>query len=194
MAPRKTTDFGTNWHDFYAPVKGSRNVPRPTVLGYGPAFMGGREVVIPSGGPEAFVHANPGLFATSSTSREEGFFYWGCLKEIGPAGQGWKYQSQVRNQGARAGQATVDFIIEAIPRDLACRIVTPRFHLAAGPEQEVADQEQLDLLEEEGYEVVDVFSQMYMNDESGGAVRRVVRMVIAKEPLLVPGSASYFEG
>jgi len=33
-----------------------------------------------------------------------------------------------------------------------------------------------------------------MDDESGQAVRRVVRMGIAKESLLVPGSASYFEG
>ena len=194
MARRKTTDFGTDWHQFYRPVKSAHNVPKQGRLGYGPEELGGRLTVIPLGSAEEFVQGNSALFSRPSTSREEGYFYWGCLHEIGPVGQGWAYQRQVRNAGARVGQATIDFVIESRPRDLAVRIVTPYFHLEADPEQTVADAEQLIILEDDGYEVVDVFSQMYMDDPSGRAARRAVRMVIAKEPMLVPTSAIYYGG
>lgn len=191
MARTKSWELKAPWMEFYRPVKGPASPPQVQVYNWGPEALGGREITVLSGGPALFVAENPGLFATSSTSEEEGYFYWGCLKEIGPAGVGWSYQRQIRNMGARSGQATVDFIIESTPRDIACRIVTPYFHITAGPEQDIRDVEQLANLEDAGYDVVDAFSELYMDDKEGIAVRRVVRAVINREPILVPGSATY---
>jgi hypothetical protein len=181
-----------NWQDFYHPVKDA--APRRSgIMSYGPAELGGREIVVVQGGPRDFVDHNPGLFATSSTSEEEGWFYWGCLQELGPHGVegGWTYQRQVRPYGARVGQATIDFVIDVAPRPLAVRIQTPYFHAAIGPEQDGFDDEQLLTLEDSGYDVIDVPSDLYMDDESGLAVRRMVRRVVNRDPILMPGSATY---
>lgn len=181
-----------DWTVFYHPVKDATR-PRIGIYAFGPEHLGGREIVYPSGGPRAFVDANPGLFATSSTSEEEGWFYWGCLQELGPHGVegGWSYQRQVRPFGARVGQATIDFVIDVAPRPIAVRIQTPYFHAAIGPEKEGFDDEQLMILEDDGYDVIDVPSELYMSDESGLAVRRVVRRVVNRDPLMQPGSATF---
>lgn len=184
--------YTVNWHDFYHPVKDA--APRRSgIINYGPEHLGGREIVIVQGGPRDFVDANPGLFATSSTSEEEGWFYWGCLQELGPHGEegGWTYQRQVRPQGARVGSATIDFVIDVQPHPLAVRIQTPYFHASLGPETEGFDDEQFMTLEDAGYDVVDVPSELYMQDETGLAVRRMVRRVVNRDPILMPASATY---
>lgn len=190
MARPKT--HTVDWTAFYHPVKDA--APRRSgIMAYGPEHLGGREIVVVGGGPRDFVNRNPGLFATSSTSEEEGWFYWGCLQELGPHGEegGWQYQRQVRAYGARIGQATIDFVIDVAPRPLAVRIQTPYFHAALGPEQEGFDDEQMMTLEDSGYDVVDVPSELYMDDESGLAVRRMVRRVVNRDPILMPGSSTY---
>lgn len=190
MARPKTNTV--DWTAFYHPVRDA--APRRSgIISYGPEHLGGREIVVVQGGPRDFVDHNPGLFATSSTSEEEGWFYWGCLQELGPHGElgGWSYQRQVRAYGARIGQATIDFVIDVAPRPLAVRIQTPYFHAALGPEKEEFDDEQMMTLEDSGYDVVDVPSDLYMGDESGLAVRRMVRRVVNRDPILQPASETY---
>src|SRR5690606_14685577 len=128
----------------------------------------------------AFVEDNPGLFATSSTSEEEGGFYYGCLRELGPHGEegGWTYQRQVRPVGARVGSATIDFVIDVQPRPLAVRMQTPYFHAALGPVARVFRDDRFMALADAGYNVIDVPSEVYLYDEEGMAVRRMVRRVV----------------
>ena len=194
MARRKTSDFGTNWMALYRPVK-SAAPPRLTVISYGPEHLGLRTEPELEYGPGAFTKANPQLFSTGATSAPEGWFYWGCQEELGPHGPegGWQYQRKVRPGGAKIGAATVDFVFESSPRSIACRILTPWFH-RLNPDQEGSDAEQLAMLEDAGYDVVDAPSELYMGDPSGLAVRRMVRRVVSRDPQLVPGSATYIAG
>lgn len=194
MPRSKSLGFGTNWKDFYHPRQDNDPYDnRFTLIQYGPRYLALRETPEIQYGPAAFTAAHPELFATGTTSEPEGWFYWGCLQvrgEPGPLG-GWQYQKQVRPGGARVGSATVDFVFTSRPRDIACRIVTPYFHTGFGPEKEGSDAEQVFSLQESGYDVVDAFSELYMGDPSGAAVKRTVEMVLQRDSSLVPGSSTY---
>lgn len=184
----------TNWMDFYRPVKGfDVRDTRITLIHYGPAELGIRTDPVLDSGPEAFTRANKQLFATSSTSGPEGWFYWAMVILRGTHGEngGWQYQRKVRPGGSKVGGATVDFLIDARPRPIACRIQTPYFH-RGDPGKAAFDREQAITLQRVGYDVVDAFSQLYYHkDTSGEAVLNMARRVIAKDPALVPGSATY---
>lgn len=195
MPRGKSTGFKTNWMDFYAPVKDDRASPTISVIAWGPEHLGLRTEVVNEYGPRAFTEANGALFATGATSAPEGWFYWGCQEELGPHGEesGWQYQRKVRPGGAKVGAATVDFVFDATPRPIACRIFTPWFH-RLNPDQEGADAQQVDMLTDQGYDVVDAPSELYMGDEEGWAVRRMVRRVVEKDPMLMPGSGVYILG
>jgi hypothetical protein len=99
----------------------------------------------------------------------------------------------VRPGGAKIGAATVDFVFDSSPRPIACRILTPWFH-RLNPDQEVDDQQSADMLQDQGYDVVDAPSELYMGDPAGWAVRRMVRRVVNKDPQLMPGSGVYIAG
>jgi hypothetical protein len=192
--PRPKTHLGERWTAFYHPVKEPLEVPAITIIQWGPAHLGLREEPVLEYGPAAFTAAHPELFRTGTTSADEGWFYWALLqKDVrGPEGQegGWQYQK--RTGYAKIGGATVDFVIY-VPngRPIACRIVTPYFHEESGPEKAASDREQIGMLTDAGYDVVDAFSRLYMHDPSGLAVKSVAKRVIAKDPSLVPGSATY---
>lgn len=193
MPRRKRDPFGTNWMTFFAPVQ--ENDPwdnRFTLIQYGPEELGGRYELEVRHGPDAFARSHPELFGTGTTSLPEGWFFWGLLKRRGNPGLegGWRYQSKVR-PGGKVGGATVDFVIASTPRDIACRIITPFFHAAAGPEKEGSDFEQLYFLQDQGYDVIDAPSALYMSDETGGAVLEMVDRVLRKDPSLMPGNATY---
>ena len=192
--PRNDYKLGVNWKDFYHPVKGDQI--RQGIMGYGPQHLQLRTDPELTSGPQAFTDEHPELFATSSTSGPEGWFYYGCLMEKGePQVGGWQYQRQVSPAGNKIGGATVDFVFMASPKDLAIRIKTP-WHMGAGFGQvdvEASDELSLVILEDMGYSVFDVPIELYMDDESGLAVRRVVRRVDAQDYLLTPGSALFVE-
>ena len=99
MPRTKNTTLTINWKDFEQTIKSGRPYGGQfSIINYGPERMGGREIADPMSGPEQFVKDHPELFATSSTSREEGYFYYGCIEELGPEGDegGWQYQQKVR--------------------------------------------------------------------------------------------------
>lgn len=183
-----------SWTKFYRPVKSELDFdPEVTILNYGPVYLG-RQNMDYTGGPADFVRDNPQLFGGGNVSAWEGYFYWALSqKDVrGPEGPegGWKYQSIVRNQGGRLGQATPDFIISVNQgKDIACRIQT-YFHTQLGVEKEASDVEQLFFLQEE-YDVVDAFGDLYMDDPTGAAVKQMARRVLVKDPSLTPGSGVY---
>jgi hypothetical protein len=150
---------------------------RVSLLNYGPAFLGLRTVLDYAEGPEQFVRDNPGLFATGTTSRDEGYGYWALLKKIGKErepgknGMTWYYQSKTGEKGGSF--ATVDFVVENGARTIGIRVVTPWFHLQAGPSKRAFDQEQIVFLLDQGVDVVDVYSQNYVNDRTGRSVIKV---------------------
>jgi hypothetical protein len=194
MARTKTSELGTNWKAFWHPVKDAApDRGRHSLINYGPEHLGGRFETHLDGGPRAFTEAHPELFATASTTAPEGWFFWGCVQELGPMGPegGWQYQRAVRPDGNKIGSARVDFVFESDPKPLAIRIKTPYWH-RDDPEITASDREQFAMLEDAGYEAVDV-PTTYMDDETGLSVRRMVRRVRDRDPILLPGSALYYE-
>jgi hypothetical protein len=196
MARSRKTHLGSSWTRFYHPRQ-EKLRPTLSIIPYGPEGLHLRDEVHSTYGPEAFVNAHPEKFHTSSTTRDEGYFYWGLLQIRGPEGYegGWRYQSGVRPGGQKVGGATVDFVID-VPdgRPIACRIVTP-FHeggfIFAGPEKEASDEVQQFALEAQGYDVIDAYSKLWMGDESGGAVKRIVQRVLDKDPSFNPNTMTY---
>jgi hypothetical protein len=149
-----------------------------------------RENIIPAGSPEEFVNSNPQLFATGTTSRDEGYAYWALLKlignpgEIGKNGLIWYYQSKVEGGTGRAGGAVVDFIVVgALPSmDLGIRVVTAHFHDKAGAFKRGSDIEQVFGLLDNDIFTVDINSRDYINDQKGVAVKRVMENALQARP------------
>jgi hypothetical protein len=170
----------SDWKKFVNPQKDDTKPPQKMrgIYRYGQEILGLRLVVVPEEGPEAFVRSNPQLFATASTSRDEGYAYWALLKligeprEVGRNGMVWYYQSKVGGASNLPGGAIVDFVIETNgPNPLiGIRVVTPHFHLNAGAGKRATDLEQALALVNQDMMVVDVFSQNYIYDKSGKAV------------------------
>jgi hypothetical protein len=154
---------------------------RGSIISFGPEELGLR-LNETHGGPEEFVRNNPQLFATGTTSRDEGYAYWALLEEIGPPGvigkngMTWFYQSKVGGGTNRAGGAIVDFIVESLgPNpDIGIRIVTPFFHDKAGAFKRGSDEEQRFMLLDNDIFVVDINSRNYVNDPTGAAVKRSI--------------------
>jgi hypothetical protein len=159
---------------------------RGALVNYGPRELRLQETVIYEGGPDAFVQANPQLFATGTTSNDEGYAYWALLKIIGPEreigknGMTWYYQSKVGGGSNRPGGSIVDFVVEGTGpnKDIGIRIVTPFFHEQAGAFKRATDEEQRFSLLDNDIFVVDVNSRNYITDKSGAAVLREMRNAI----------------
>ena len=153
------------------------------LFSYGPAILGLRENVIPEGGVVDFVNSHPNLFATGTTSRDEGFFYWSLMQLLGPEGDegGWLYQAG----NPDANQAVVDFLIKRPgERDLGIRIQSQYRHLGAGPLKAATDAEQVYALEDT-MDVLDVWSEWYIDDLTGRTVLAVARDAIAGDPFSI---------
>jgi hypothetical protein len=199
MARRKDPyKLGASWTQFYRPVKGNDPYQNAfSIIPYGPRGLHLRDEVISESSPWAFVRAHPELFSTPSTTFDEGVFYWALLQLRGPEGPegGWQYQTGVRPGGQKVGGATVDFVIDVYDgKPIACRIVTP-YHeggfVFAGPEKEASDELQIFTLEEQGYEVIDAYSKLWMSDQTGLAALHVAQRVLDKDPSFNPNSFTF---
>lgn len=189
-----------DWRKFYKPLpelSGSRK--RVDIYSFGPHELFLRGDIDYQGGPEEFVKNNPQLFKTGSTSRDEGYFYWGCLRVIGkerePGKQGitWLYQSKVAGGMTQAGGSVVDFRFSGVMQgyDIGVRIVTKRFHNQAGPLKQATDELQRYTMLDAGLYAVDVQSSDYINDNTGRAVIRAVEDAINGTPGLSPIYAKF---
>jgi hypothetical protein len=181
-----------DWRAYVVPTK-ERLTPKRhkgSLVSYGPDELHLRETEVYEGGPDSFVKSRPDLFATGTTSRDEGYFYWALLKIIGPErvlgknGMIWSYQSKVGGGSNRAGGSIVDFLVEGIgPNlDIGIRIVTPYFHDKAGPFKRATDFEQQFTLLDQDIFVVDVNSRDYVNDDRGVAVMSVAKKALEMRP------------
>ncbi len=163
---------------------------RGSLISYGPSELRLRETIVYEGSPDHFIDRNPQLFATGTTSRDEGYAYWALLKiigterEIGKNGMTWYYQSKVGGGSNRAGGAVVDFVVEGLGRnnDIGIRIVTPYFHEKAGSFKRATDAEQLFMLLDQGIDVADVNSRNYVLDPTGVAVLQIISKAIERRP------------
>lgn len=163
---------------------------RGGIFAWGPEELHLRENIQFADGPQAFVEANPQLFATSSTSNHEGYAYWALLQLIGPEGepgrngQIWFYQSSVKQSGSRSGGSIVDFLVETpgMPISLGIRIVTPWIHELQGAAVRAFDAEQVFRLFDQDVFVVDVRSAFYINDKTGQDVIKVISRAIQNQP------------
>jgi hypothetical protein len=181
-----------DWRKFLVPEKDNLTLPRRGrgLATYGPDELRIREDIVYEGGPVAFVRNNPQLFATSSTSAHEGFFYWGLVKKIGKEdaygtnGLIWQYQVKMRGAAGGPGGAIVDFVISNTIHglDLGVRIVTPYYHSGAGPLKRGEDFEQQYTMMDSGVFPVDVYSVNYISDPTGRAVLNAVDKAIAAQP------------
>jgi hypothetical protein len=160
---------------------------------YGPRELG-LQMEDESGGPEEFIRRHPNLFATSSTSAHEGYFFWALLKLIGPMeeiGKGgliWYYQSRLLSSGGKAGGTIVDFLVEGVypNKDLGIRIQTPFRHTGAGAITRAKDEEQALFMESKDIIPVDVYSINYMSDKTGQAVIKAANRALKADPDFSP--------
>lgn len=190
-----------DWKKFYHPLPtlSEDRTPRVNVYSFGPSELHLGEEIIYEGGPEEFVRKNPQLFRTGTTSRDEGFFYWGLWKVIGkenvPGNMGisWTYQSKVGGGSTTPGGAVVDFIIRGVMQgyDLGVRIVTKRFHNQAGPLKQATDEAQRFSLLENGVYALDIQSKDYIFDKTGRAAIRAVNDALTLTPGLSPIYSSF---
>ena len=146
----------------------------------GPRVLGLARTVEYVGGPDGFVRAHPELFATGTTSRDEGYFYWACQKRLGPEGEFWSYQVPLAGGRHQRGGAVVDFIISYNPSmDIGVRILTFWFHASAGAVKHAHDQEQEISLSGGNMRIVDAPSQDYIYDKTGRAVLRMLDNILS---------------
>jgi hypothetical protein len=166
---------------------------RGSIVSYGPEHLRLREDS-ETGEAEEFVQAHPELFATGTTSRDEGYAYFALLHIIGEPGvigkngMVWYYQSKVGGGSNRAGGAIVDFIVEGVgPNlDIGIRIVTPHFHDQAGAFKRATDIEQVFMLMDQDIFTVDVNSRDYIGDPKGVAAIQAITNALEMRPSYNP--------
>jgi hypothetical protein len=163
----------------------AKDPPKPKGLTQrGPEDLAVGSVVFVSDTPEGLPDY---LFEGGAVSDDERYIYWALLKELGQPIQGgeevWRYQQPPLGGRHLSGGLVADFVVDpnrvSRPRPLAIRVVSYRFHLAAGSVVEAYDREQVDVLYEYGYEVIDVYSQDFLSDPTGNAAREVTRDALA---------------
>lgn len=157
--------------------------PPPRPKGFasrGPAVLGiGRaELVsdVPANLPDE-------LFLGGTVSLTEKMVYWALLKELGPPEVDgvvrWDFQKSLLGGRQVFGGLVADFIVDPHglerPSPLLLRVQTFQYHLHGGELLKAYDFEQADNVTEVGYDVIDLWEQEFIFDETGRAVREVVR-------------------
>ena len=181
-----------DWRAYVVPTK-ERLTPKRhkgSLVSYGPDELHLRETEQFEGSPDDFVKNHPELFATGTTSRDEGYFYGALVKIIGPEraigknGMVWYYQSKIGGGSNRAGGSIVDFLVEGVgPNlDIGIRIVTPYFHDKAGPFKRATDFEQTFGLLDQDIFTVDVNSRDYIGTNEWGPVISIATKALEMRP------------
>jgi hypothetical protein len=176
------------------PPRPSNRPPRlrhPPVTSRGPRYLEKRAVH--TGGPQQ----PPAGFITASNSIDEWMWYWASMRALDPnrdpreppyyGGLNWDYQSPELGGFTRAlGSAVVDFLYKLSQPFIVVRIQTFRFHLAAPAQKQAFDQIQNVALSRK-FEVVDVYSQDYIGDDTGETaviqVKETLGLVRRENPL-----------
>lgn len=120
----------------------------------------------------------PADFVGGSTSRTEWYIYWALTILAKAWGFEWEYQASYLGGRQQPGGAVVDFIVYLGTRRIGLRIQTFYFHLAFGPEKQSYDVEQKVSLSSADIDVIDIYEQSFIHDDTGESVLRVVRMAL----------------
>jgi hypothetical protein len=176
------------------PQRPSTRPPRlrtPPVRGRGPRWL--TKPVIHTGGPGL----PPADFISATNSVDEWIWYWASKRALDPTedpfqppfrgGKDWEYQSPELGGFTRAlGSAVVDFLYKLSQPFIVVRIQTYRFHLATSAKKQSVDAIQ-DIKLSANFEVVDVYSQDYIGDETGQTavimVKETLGLVRRQNPL-----------
>ena len=162
--------------------------PRPTIFPSGPKALGLDKdpVLSPKIVPEMF----PGV---EFASVDELYPYWALTKILGPEGVNWFYQKSEMGGRHLPGGSVLDFSIEDRQPPIALRVQTERFHVGVSSHKRAYDYEQKIFLWNSGYQVADIYSHQYIQDETGQRCLRLVYAVLnghlSADPAL-SGSAS----
>lgn len=136
--------------------------------------------------------APPG-FVQATTSRSEWIAYWAMAKVMqSPAdprkppyhgGAGWGYQVALDGGRSKKGGSVADFIVWLPSETIGIRLVTERFHVAAGPKKSALDRAQAMRLEKY-ISVRDLYEQDIIADRTGeAACRKIVELLGGRERL-----------
>lgn len=159
---------------------------RPTAQPTGPRHLRLNAPERVMGGPGV---APPG-FLNSINSNSEWIVYWALAKifgnpsnpRIGPFTGGapdWSYQAAYDGGSRNVGGSVVDFIIYTARVPIGIRLVTEYYHLFTNRRKQVQDEMQK-LALEGAVDVVDVYDYDFINDPSGEAAIRVVKLAIGQ--------------
>ena len=160
----------------------------------GPRFLGLEREAIHTGGPG---QPPPG-FLGPTVSAHEWPWFWASRKVFDPqldprqppfsGGRGWDYQNPYHQFGIL--QDVLDFLYYLPGELVGVRIQTPFFH--RGPEKDAYDAAQARALSRM-VKVVDVFSQDFVQDETGrAAVRLLVEALGGRTRLNVMQAGTFY--
>lgn len=132
----------------------------------------------------------PPGFLNTINSKSEWFIYWALAKIFGnppDASRGpfiggppdWSYQAAYDGGSRNAGGSVVDFIVYTGRVPVGIRLVTEYYHLFTNRRKQVQDEMQK-LALEGAVDVVDVYDYDFLNDPSGEAAVRVVKLAIGQ--------------
>lgn len=159
------------------PIKEEKPLqPRRNLVSYGPSVLGISQGAVQSGsGPGE----PPEGFVGGTTSRTEWYVWWALDKILKPAGIEFSYQSSFQGGRHVPGGSVVDFVIYMPLYEILLRVQTYRFHFALGSDKQSYDMEQkIELSDNEGVIVVDIYEQDFIDDETGGKVLQVCNEAI----------------
>jgi hypothetical protein len=133
----------------------------------------------------------PAGFVQATTSKSEWIAYWALAKVMQDppdprnppyyGGQTWGYQVALDGGRSRKGGSVADFIVWLPSEPIVIRLVTERFHVAAGPTKTALDRAQAFRLEKYA-SVRDLYEQDIIADRTGeAACRKVVELLGGRE-------------
>jgi hypothetical protein len=157
----------------YQPKAQDPLTPRRNLVSYGPEVLGLAR------GPEQ-QREGPGEppegFVGGTTSRTEWYVWWALEKLCKPLGIEFTYQSSFSGGRHIPGGSVVDFVIFMPLYEILLRVQTYRFHFVLGSDKQQYDVEQkIELSDNIGTVVVDIYEQDFIDDETGRKVLAVVR-------------------
>jgi hypothetical protein len=131
----------------------------------------------------------PGML-NGNTSLDEWFVHEALQKIKGPERLGsWQWQFPALGGRKIPGGAVIDFAILDVSPRIAFRIQTPRYHYATDEARKQYDRAQKAALTDNGWFVVDLWSEYFINDLSGRAVLYHVRRGLQYLQAVPPQSA-----
>lgn len=148
------------------------SVPTPPRQTQRPGVPGFARQAVHTTHPDS-IEAFAAQFMGPTTSKSEGYIYFVLLKLKGEPGYEGAWGYQIGSRGL--GNAVIDFVVWDQTPELALRVWTSHFHTTVGTRIKQFDERSKRALERQGYKVIDLFEEHFINDPSGRAAFAVTR-------------------